>query len=499
MDLDEGVRLRKFITYPNLYRALDSVQTPNGIQASNDYLFRGAEFPRDEMEVCFQLLPWLPSLVRRSIFSILSRQGRQVNSITEEEPGRIFHELRQLYVGGERVGAEQEEILRELGRKWGGSEEELCYYGAVDTTPNIVRLVGKYAAQEGDGILDSVVRHNSGKTVPLADALLAAVNWVMRRTAESDIGLLEFHRSNPQGHRWQVMRDGHTSYMHEDGSLANAERPIASLDVQGLAFDCLIYATELLPDHPDRDAWLDRAQRVRRTTLDMFWLDEGYFAMAIDRDQDERPRQVKTETTMGAELLETRFFDDLSVEEQKLYVGNMTRRIFSEQFLTPVGLRSWALRYTDLMPYAGYQSSLVSWGIMTDKAARGYRAAQMAPLGALLEDRMVDGFEKSERFWELWYVDRDGRVAYHASRRDRRAAFRVTGTNVPENLQAWSVGAALRAILSQDPTTTSQPSDPIGWKLELCEEVLAQLRASESAEVDTELAQRLEIETYGKY
>lgn len=447
------------ISTTDLFALLLELLTPDGVQASSWELFQGAIFGRDSERVALDLLPWFPGLCERVIFSLLRHQGINDNPITEEEPGRIHHEYRHLFVGGRKVGEAQQQLLRELSEKWGGSEYEVTYYGTVDATPQLVRLVAAYCQHYGSEILDAEYLHRNGTTRTVREGVTECVRWVSRRIEQSELGLLEFKRTNPEGIRWQVLRDGSMSYLHENGRPANDRYPIASLDVQGLAYDALLFGAELLHRDITEEAqhWTQVASQLQQTVLKEFWLEEPrYFAMAIDRNRQGTPRLVRTLTSVQAELLETRIFDSLSEDDRSHYIGSIVEHMYGPDFLTDVGIRSRALRYHELLPYWDYQGSKVSWTVMTNIFAIGLRRQGFLDLATDIENRLLNGAIIAGTWLEFYYVDIDGKVNYHPLEKGRIPTERkeqmsvITGTNIPENTQAWTVSAILRILLQRE-------------------------------------------------
>jgi hypothetical protein len=218
----------------------------------------------------------------------------------------------------------------------------------------------------------------------LEESVLAAAELLHREVSGSDLHLLEFHRRNPNGHRFQALRDGVTSYVHPDtGELANSDRPIASLEVQGLAFDALNAAATLLADRAPKRAraWRRAAATVRAATLDRFWIgDESAFAMGVDRDVEGRPRIIRAFSSKAAELLETTFFDDLPNDQRRTYVAALVGLMNGSDFLTDGGVRCLAVRHGATLPYWDYQGSFVTWFTISNVFARGLRRQDLLDL-----------------------------------------------------------------------------------------------------------------------
>lgn len=454
------------LRFRDLYGVLMSIVTPYGILASNGTLFR-AVFGRDSLRVALDLLPWHPELAERVIISLGVLQGATHNEITEEEPGRIHHEYRSLYMDGSKATTDQRHIMEKLADVWGWRTEgkEMCYYGSVDATPQYVRLVALHVSRYGPDILDRVFVHYTGKERTVRDAVIEAMSWIEGRIKTSSLGLVEFQRSNKKGIRWQVLRDGTVSYLHEDGSLVQANGPVASIEVQGLAYDALTMAAalfeETLPEKAER--WREMARHIQETVFDLFWIEQyEYFAMALDRAPDGSVRQVRTRTSTPAELLDSGIFDTLEAGEREYFVAAIVHEMYSSEFLTPVGLRCRAKSHGNMLPYWDYQGSYTSWPVLTNIFALGLRRQGLIHHAFDMEKRVLNAANIAGALPEFFYVDDQNEVRYNvhtkktvsdaerATRgREEHAEEQIRATNKPEQLQAWTVSAVLRAKLAR--------------------------------------------------
>ena len=152
-------------------------------------------FGRDSLIVGFETLAFQPDLALGTLRFLARHQGQRVDPFTEEEPGKIFHELRR----------------GELARL--GSVPHSPYYGTVDATPlfvclfvETVRWMGDRAAYDellpsalaalawcdtyGDPDGDGFVEYDSGPDSPLRNkgwkdsaASLSTARWHARRPA----------------------------------------------------------------------------------------------------------------------------------------------------------------------------------------------------------------------------------------------------------------------------------------------------------------------------
>ncbi len=440
--------------------ALARVLSPSGFPYASGYrLFKDGYFGRDALEVAEDLLDIRPDIARAVILRLASLQGTGTNRWTEEEPGKIHHEYRALVLDGRPVDDEARAILRGLALQWHLAPEDkldglsqLIYYGTVDATPLYVRLVARYCRRMGTGILDERYTPHGWRDADarptIRESVRRAIVWIAGAIERSEAGLLEFQRMNPYGHRFQAWKDGTASYLHTDGSFANYNGPIASIEVQGLAYDALSAAPGLLPDSAagERARWARLTEQVRASVMDRFWMpDEQYFAMALDRDpRTGEVRQVQTVTSNPATLLDSGIFDSLPSADRQRAVAAIVERTYSEEFLTPVGVRCTSLAHRALLDYEAYQSSHTVWHKETYDIARGYRRQGFPALAADLESRLLDAINLTGGATEFLYVMPDGRVDLNPFNTATPAGSEeIRGTNVPENDQAWSISAAL--------------------------------------------------------
>jgi glycogen debranching enzyme len=202
-----------------------------------------------------------PDLALGTLQTLARFQGRQVDVRTEEEPGRILHEMRfgetaSLALGGGRV-----------------------YYGTVDASPLFVMLVGELSRwgsrrEEVDALL------------PAADAALA---WITDYGDRDGDGYVEYQRTTDRGLQNQGWKDSWDSMRFADGSLAAT--PIALCEVQGYVYGAMIARSHCATEAGD-DALAAslnaRAADLKRRFNEDFWVDTadgGYFALGLDRDK----------------------------------------------------------------------------------------------------------------------------------------------------------------------------------------------------------------------
>jgi glycogen debranching enzyme len=233
------------------------IETASGLS----YIAAGAPwfmtlFGRDSLLTGWLTLPLNVSLALGTLETLARVQGTRVDPLTEEEPGRILHEL--------RLGPENRDTL-------GGSHQ----YGSVDATPLFVMLLAEALRWGAD---PARVRG----LLPAADAALA---WIGRYGDRDGDGFVEYQRASDRGLGNQGWKDSFDGISDRDGRLG--EPPIAVCEVQGYVYGAYLgraYLAETLEDDAVAAArWRAAAARLRVAFHDRFWLPElGWYALGLD-------------------------------------------------------------------------------------------------------------------------------------------------------------------------------------------------------------------------
>jgi glycogen debranching enzyme len=219
-----------------------------------------ALFGRDALWTSSMTLALSPELALGSLRALAYHQGKVVDPMSEEEPGRIVHEL--------RFGVDPTLAL-------GGTNR---YYGSVDATPLFVVVLGQLARWGADPeVVDDLL--------PAADR---ALEWIARYGDKDGDGLVEYARGTDRGLRNQGWKDSLDGVNFADGTLA--EPPIALVEVQAYVYAAYRARAELARARGDRETeqhFEAEADAMRRRIEERFWLPAGYFAVGLD--QDKRP------------------------------------------------------------------------------------------------------------------------------------------------------------------------------------------------------------------
>lgn len=216
-------------------------------------------FGRDSLLTSYMALPLDPSLAVGTLRTLASHQGRQVDPRSEEEPGRILHEV--------RAGVDAELAL-------GGSN---VYYGTADATPLFVVLLGELRRW-------GLAEQDVADLLPHADR---ALEWIEQYGDRDGDGFVEYQRATDRGLVNQGWKDSWDGINFADGRIA--EPPIALAEVQGYVYAAYLARAYLAQQQDDRDTaehYVHRARRLRKEFNEKFWLpDRGWYAVALDRNK----------------------------------------------------------------------------------------------------------------------------------------------------------------------------------------------------------------------
>ncbi|HVE91135.1 MAG TPA: amylo-alpha-1,6-glucosidase [Actinomycetota bacterium] len=226
-----------------------------------------APFGRDSILAAYEILSLNPRVSAETLRLLAALQGRQLDPWRDEEPGKIFHELRQ----GELA--------------FSNLIPHTPYYGTVDATPLFLMLAGAYFRWTNDLALME----------ELKPALVAALSWIDDHGDSDGDGFVEYERKSPRGLENQGWKDSGNSIVHTDGTLAKP--PIALAEVQAYVYMAKSRIAEIFSVLGDDDL----AERLRKEAAILaerfnrdFWMPEhNYFALALDGDK----RQVETVTS----------------------------------------------------------------------------------------------------------------------------------------------------------------------------------------------------------
>ncbi|HYZ97199.1 MAG TPA: glycogen debranching N-terminal domain-containing protein [Acidimicrobiales bacterium] len=213
---------------------------------------------RDALFAAYMSLMLDPGLALGTVETLARFQGRDVDVRTEEQPGRIVGRL-----GFSSAGF--------------GEGRAGISYGAVDTTPLFVMLLGELRRW---GLAPEVV----DRLLPHADR---ALEWITTFGDRDDDGYVEYQRNTDRGVRHQGWKDSAEPIGFPDGRPARG--PLAPAEVQGYvyaAFRARMHFAVELGDPEGAVRWRAAAADLQAAFNRDFWIDDaGWVALALDGDK----------------------------------------------------------------------------------------------------------------------------------------------------------------------------------------------------------------------
>ena len=213
-------------------------------------------FGRDSILTAWMALIVDPDIALGVLEALARLQGQKIDPATEEQPGRILHEV--------RFG---EASSMSLG-------DGHIYYGTADATALFVMLLGELArwGHEPEFV---------DRLIPHADRALA---WIEQYGDRDGDGFVEYQRSTPHGLRNQGWKDSADGIPAADGSLPDT--PIALAEVQAYVYGAYVARAHLAREAGDpstQSRYASKAKALREAFDRAFWLpDRGWYALGLD-------------------------------------------------------------------------------------------------------------------------------------------------------------------------------------------------------------------------
>ncbi len=280
-----------------------------------------AVFGRDSLLTSWMALPLDASLALGTLQTLADHQGRTEDADSEEQPGRILHELR---FGPAAV------------RALGGRN---AYYGTADATSLFVMLLGELSRWGHRG-------EQVQALLPHADR---ALEWVERYGDADGDGFVEYARTTERGLVNQGWKDSWDGINFADGRMAEA--PIALAEVQGYTYAAYLARARLAEgagDPATAERCFARARALKQAFNDAFWLpDRGWFAVGLDRDK----RPIDALTSNIGHCLWTGIIDEDKAQ-------SVADHLLSDEMFTGWGIRTLSTAMTAYNPVSYHNGSV---------------------------------------------------------------------------------------------------------------------------------------------
>jgi len=363
-----------------------------------------AVFGRDSLLTAYMSLIADPDLALGVLQTLARFQGVNVDPDTEEQPGRILHEMRFANATTDALA---------------GAD---IYYGTVDATPLFVVLLGELRRW-------GLAREAVDELLPHADR---ALEWIERFGDRDADGFVEYERTATHGLQNQGWKDSWDGIPFADGS--HPQTPIALAEVQGYVYAAYLaraYFAQELGDVVTHDKFRLKAMRLKQRFNEAFWLpDRGYYAMALDADK--RPVDG-----LGSNMGHCLWSGIVDVEKAPAVVA----RLMSDEMFSGWGIRTLATSMTTYDPMSyhcgsvwPHDNALIAAGLMR----YGFVDESHRVIRGILDVALASGGRLPELFSGLARSDVPVPVAYPASC----------------SPQAWAAAAPLqfvRLLLRLDP------------------------------------------------
>jgi glycogen debranching enzyme len=312
-------------------------------------------FGRDSLLTGWMLLPLDPTLALGTLQTLGRLQGTKVDPLTEEEPGRILHEV--------RSGLD-------TGLALGGNS---VYYGSIDATPLFVMLLGELRRW---GVSPAEVE----TLLPNADR---ALSWIEQFGDRDGDGFIEYKRATDRGLINQGWKDSFDGVTFASGAIAEA--PIALCEVQGYAFAAFLARSHFAKEAGDLPAareWAQKAEDLKRRFNEVFWLPErGYFALGLDAEK----KPIDALTSNVGHCLWTGI-----VDEDK--AASVASHLLSADMFTGFGVRTLSASMGAYNPMSYHNGSV--WPHDTSIVAAGLMRYGFVRESQTLTTSLLDAAEK---------------------------------------------------------------------------------------------------------
>ncbi|MER8090758.1 glycogen debranching N-terminal domain-containing protein [Streptomyces sp. NPDC087532] len=336
---------------------LDRLRLTDPEQPADQFLAAGAPwfltlFGRDSLWAARMMLPLGTELAAGTLRTLARRQGAKSDPDTEEQPGKILHEVRR--------------ATQDFNENFSLPP---CYYGTVDATPLWITLLH-------DSWRWGLAPEQVEQLLPHAESALA---WMRDHGDADGDGFLKYIDHTGRGLANQGWKDSGDSIRYRDGGFAAS--PISLCEVQAYAYEAARGGAALLRafGRPGADQWEEWAERLSDRFRKHFWVEDErgpYPAVALDRDR----KPVDSVTSGFGHLLGTGL---LNHEESAL----LAARLGAPDLDSGHGLRTLSSDHVAYNPYGYHIGSI--WPHDTAIAVHGLVRAGFPEAAASLSEGLL--------------------------------------------------------------------------------------------------------------
>jgi glycogen debranching enzyme len=348
-------------------------------------------FGRDALTAAWQSFMLGPEIARGTLDFAAARQATTDDPFRDAEPGKLLHEAR-------RGPLSELDIL-----------PQRAYFGTQTSPALFVIALSELWHWTGD---DEALRTH-------LEPARRALAWAAEHGDLDGDGFLESRTRSPEGLRNQGWKDSNEAIRYPDGR--NVDPPLATVEEQAfhvLALERMAEILVALDEDDEAEVILGRANDLRRRSHDAFWLpDDGFYAMALDRDK-VAVASVGSNAghALGAGLVPPRF------------ARQVAERLLKPDLFSGWGVRTLSSEHQSYNPFAYHlgtvwpvEQSTIALGMkrygLDDHAARvidGMLAAAAAFRDYRLPE-LLSGLSREEHVEPVPYPDANAPQAWSAS------------------------------------------------------------------------------------
>jgi glycogen debranching enzyme len=355
-------------------------------------------FGRDVLTSAWQAAMLGPEMARGALEAVAASQGQRDDPFTEEQPGRMIHEMRR-------------GPLAALGIR-----PHARYYG-TQTSPSMFILTLS-EAWHWTGDLQLLRRHRA--------AAQRAIAWSEQLGDLDGDGFLEYVQRSSDGLKNQGWKDSDEAIRYPDGSIV--ENPIATVDEQAFHYLAMQRMAEILvaldEEADEVERLLGRADALRAAWDRAFWLpDEGFYAVALDPDK----RRVASITSDPIHALGAGMIPRERARE-------IADRLLAPDLFSGWGIRTLSIEHPSYNPFAYHLGAV--WPVENATAALGFKRYGFDDHVERLASGLVGAIAHCA----------GGRLPEALTGHDRAELdhpLAYPGGNSP---QAWSAGATIQLV-----------------------------------------------------
>ncbi len=317
------------------YNSLLFLATHEGINASGKNEIYGCIFGRDSAITILKILrthkkqpdSLLLAIVRRSLLTLISLQGKEINIESGEEPGKYIHEFRK---------EKFDHLVVNRARPWFVyCDGKLRNYDSIDSTPLTLIALYKYwqITNDNEFLL---------KALP---SIEAGLNWIITYgDIDKDI-LIEYEfpiNRKSGGLVVQSWTDSKDSLIQFDGSFP--AYPIAPVEAQGYAWLAMKVWSDFYKNYSFSfsNRLSAQAHALKKRFNELFMYKDNNLTYAIQA-LDGYKRQIKTITANPLLCLWAAYHGDTQTEciIDDIFIHDLITRAFQpDLFVEDAGIRT---------------------------------------------------------------------------------------------------------------------------------------------------------------